>query len=217
MPSRVTVNGVDVDSANWSVSTIDSATSLLTVTGVSFSEKTFVVYFIPAGNSGAGDSSGGGGGGSSASIVVEVPTGTTSAPFGLSVSVPPFSVQPGESQTQMITIRWEGATKIVVSKIEFDSHQGIFKVGKSLPYAAIFGEDSLSTQVPLTVTLPENDQGVVKTVQMRVSATANGVSALQVVPVVVNLVPTNDLAVYIGIGLVVLIVGGVTMRKLRRR
>ena len=85
------MNGVDVDSANWSVSTIDSATSLLTVTGVSFSEKTFVVYFIPAGNSGAGDSSGGGGGGgggSSASIVVEVPTGTTSAGHVIRCHIP---------------------------------------------------------------------------------------------------------------------------------
>jgi hypothetical protein len=224
--NQVTVNGAAVNPALWSVSTIDSTTSLLTITGVSFSENTFVITFAAAGSGGAGDSGGsgggrggsggGGGGGSDAGIpIIAVPAPGGFA-IGLNVSVPPFSVQPGESQTKEIIIRWEGATKVIIQSIVFESDPSIFKLGKSTPFAAVLTDEGMAVKVPLTVTLPLESQGVQKTVPMRVTAIAGANTAQQVVPVVINQVPTNELAIYIGVGLVVVAMVGAIFKKKRR-
>jgi hypothetical protein len=147
-------------------------------------------------------------------VIVTPETGGFS--LGLDVSVPPFSVQPGQSQTQMITIKWQGATKIVIQSIEFSSDKDIFKVGKTVPFAVVLTDAPAGVQVPLTVTLPSTEQGVAKTVQMRVAAVANGQTSSQTLPVLINLVPTNDLAIYGGIGIAATALIGVALKKRRR-
>lgn len=109
----------------------------------------------------------------------------------MSITVPPFSVQPGQSQTQTLMIQWEGAAKIIISKIEFNSDEGLFYLRKSLPYAAVAGNRQGSIGIPLTVSMPIGEQALHEVVQMRVTVLMDGSPVEQVLPVMVNTAPLN--------------------------
>jgi hypothetical protein len=109
----------------------------------------------------------------------------------MSIAVPPFAVQPGQSQTQAMTIRWEGAAKIIITDIELDSDQPLIKIGVYLPYAAGSQGQSGSTEIPLTVSIPTGQQTLQKVVQMRITAIIGGNSVQQVVPVMIDIASTN--------------------------
>lgn len=219
--NRVTVDGIDLDSINWSVATIDSLTNILTINNVDFSTNQFVIYFSTSGTSGGSGSTGttggsGGGGGGILPVTPEVPGSVVDS---IQVSVPPFSVKPGESQTQQITIKWVGALKIVVQSITFSSDQSIFHLGRQTPFALVGagGAGENTAEVPLTVSLSSDAQGIEKEVDMQVKATTGASSASQTVPVLINISPSNDLALYVGGGIVVLLAGGAALHKLKRR
>lgn len=104
----------------------------------------------------------------------------------MTVTVPQFIVEPGQSQTRTIIIHWEGAAKIVISKIEFESDAELFNLGKSLPYAAVAEGGQGSTEIPLTVSAPAGEQALHKVVQMRVTAFVGGSAVEQVSSLMIN-------------------------------
>ena len=104
----------------------------------------------------------------------------------MTVTVPSFVVEPGQSQTRTIIIHWEGTAKIVISKIEFESDAELFNLGKSLPYAAVAEGEQGSTEIPLTISAPVGEQALHKVVQMRVTAFVGGSAVEQVSSLMIN-------------------------------
>ena len=104
----------------------------------------------------------------------------------MTVIVPQFIVEPGQSQTRTIIIHWECAAKIVISKIEFESDAELFNLGKSLPFAVATEGGQGSTEIPLTISAPAGEQALHKVVQMRVTAFVGGSAMEQVSSLMIN-------------------------------
>jgi hypothetical protein len=125
------------------------------------------------------------------SVGRSIPLGDT-IPIGgnrmqtMTVTVPHFIVEPGHSQTRTIIIHWEGAAKIVIRKIEFESDAELFNLGKSLPFAVATEGGQGSTEIPLTISAPAGEQALHKVVQMRVTAFVGGNTMEQVSSLMIN-------------------------------
>lgn len=215
----VHVNGTSFDSANWNVQDLgDDLTGVVTINNLSFSTNIIKVFFT---GYGSGSSPSGGGGGASAGSFVPIPSFEN--PFDgllpsadVKVTVPTYNVPPGGSQTQNILIEWDASTVAIIQQIEFAAHPEWFQVGATLPMKVTLmpGEDKLRAQIPLTVFLPDDVQGVEQIVDMRVTTAIGATSVTEVKPVRVVLASTSMLA-YLGLG--TLIVAGTVGVALQAR
>lgn len=216
------VNGTSFDSANWNVQDLgDDLTGVVTINNLSFSTNIIKVFFTGYGS--GSSPSGGGGGGASAGSFVPIPSFEN--PFDgllpsadVKVTVPTYNVPPGGSQTQNILIEWDASTVAIIQQIEFAAHPEWFQVGATLPMKVTLmpGEDKLRAQIPLTVFLPEDVQGVEQIVDMRVTTAIGATSVTEVKPVRVVLASTSMLA-YLGLGtLIVAGTVGVALQARRR-
>lgn len=203
----VKVNDTSLDSANWSFADLgDNLTGVVTINNVGFSTKTIVIYFSGTGSSNPSSGGGGGGGGSGASGSSTTPPPLGLVPVGLKITVPTFVVAPSMTDTKPLRIEWSGGTSIIITKITFSKHPEWFALGAQLPLRATITQEGLVTEIPLTITIPEDTDFMIDTVDVVVEATNGQYVATTVQPMTVTLGPSADLGVYVGIGVVMMIV-----------
>ncbi|GEM_PF-2703202 len=216
--SLVTVNGVTVPTANYTVTqdtSISPVANILTINNLHFSTDTIFIQFIAASSQG-GQPSGMGGGGAVNPYPNLPPLSTVPAPTGgllnINVLTTSVSATPATTQTFNVLVNWTGANQITITSITFGKSPVSFVLGTPLPYTtnsmSTIPYSNSQTNIPIVLTVPSNMAAPsTLVVPMTLVGSAGGSGATVTVPISVSLISSGlSLPLVFGIGLVLALV-----------
>ena len=221
------VRTITVDGVTLTSGFVDSTPGYLEISDTSFSSKTFAIQ-MNLKSSGGGGGSGGGDSGTGSDGGTD--TGSGGQIVDIRVTMPEFTVMPGESVTKKIIVQATGHTKIIITEMAFDSrYASWFAVSSSFPVAIVLlpGQTNIYKEIPLTMTVPENTEFQSLIIPTKVTATIDAlpqaVEISQVIKANIGTGPTGvllggiDMNLLIVVGLIGLVAAAAYSSSKKRR